>query len=169
MTLKSAVAIWQRQVGADRNSYDWYRRSAHLRGQVTFGGSALSVWKNGKGWWVADSDVASAMQTHSDDRAQLAQNTFDVRRGIVHGKDGDVVALEGGGYQVRGSFRFVWNDQARILKESHGCWFCNACNAVAKTRHDKPECHRCRDWNSCGQDCTLSEIYCETCGVRLSV
>jgi hypothetical protein len=45
-------------------------------------------------------------------------------------------------------------------------WICGCCEIGAKEEHNKEECHKCRDWNGCGRDCTLSRIFCGTCGAE---
>ena len=44
---------------------------------------------------------------------------------------------------------------------------CNGCWARVTYEHNRPECHRCRDWSSCGRDCTRSAMLCENCGTRV--
>jgi len=46
----------------------------------------------------------------------------------------------------------------------HTSWFCSKCESTCKELHEKPECHRCSDWNGCGGDCTLSRVVCLKCG-----
>jgi hypothetical protein len=47
---------------------------------------------------------------------------------------------------------------------SDGAWICNTRWTVATEDHDGEECHRCRDWSPCGNNCTLTRIWCRTCG-----
>jgi hypothetical protein len=74
-----------------------------------------------------------------------------------------------GGYRVRGPFHFVWSDEAHIRHDSDGTWVCNTCWKPAALAHDKPECHRCSDWNGCGTDCTLSGVSWGACGTSLDL
>ena len=48
-------------------------------------------------------------------------------------------------------------------------YICRKCEKQAKTKNEKEECYRCSDWNSCGKDCTLSHLICESCGITQSM
>lgn len=52
--------------------------------------------------------------------------------------------------------------------ETYQTWICNNCWNRADLENNKPECHRCSDWSPCGNDCTLSAVYCSNCGTRLT-
>lgn len=56
-------------------------------------------------------------------------------------------------------------DYEKIRKKGYGTWICKHCGRIAETEHHKPECHLCDDWNGCGNDCTLSKIYCTKCDI----
>lgn len=168
MTLRLAVHEWLQQSGSSRNSYEWYCRSARSCQFVSFGEVKIRACKIGRNWCIEEPELLEAIRLHHLHLAQIKQNTDDYIQGIVRGKDGDVIRIEGGGYEIHGQFRFAWNDQDRYLRKSDGHWYCNGCNIGAETVHDREECHRCRDWNSCGTDCTLSEIYCKQCGAKLA-
>lgn len=95
--------------------------------------------------------------------------TEDYRHKIIHGNNGDIIHTEFGGYKIYGEFRFVWDDVQRLRRKSNGTWYCNRCQAPAETEHNKQECHLCSDWNGCGEDCTLSKVYCLKCGTSLVI
>ena len=45
-------------------------------------------------------------------------------------------------------------------------YVCRKCERQAETKHEKEECHVCRDWiNGCGRNCTLSHLICENCRI----
>ena len=78
------------------------------------------------------------------------------------------VETDWGGYRVRRDFHDAWSDYARVTRRSSGSWYCNTCFAPAWDEHRREECHTCQDWGGCGQDCTLSRIYCAGCGTSLT-
>jgi len=169
LRLADAVERYRREGRAPSNSYVWYRRSAAREGSVWIGRNEVRAWKEKNAWYVDFDDFEAAIARHRRERTRMVSVTRDLRRGIIHGSDGDAVTTEEGGYDIRGDFRFVWSDQERARKKSHGTWYCNRCNLIAKTSHKKEECHRCADWGGCGQDCTLSEVRCTKCGARLAL
>jgi hypothetical protein len=166
MTLAEAVERFRREAGAPSNSYDWYRQSAQKRGAVPIGGTEIKAWKENGAWSVDAKEFEDATTAHRERRAYLAKVSSDLSRGIIYGRDGDVIETSTGGYEIRGAFRLVSSDSERARHRSYGTWYCNRCNQPAETKHEKEECHRCADWNGCGQDCTLSEVTCVTCSAR---
>jgi len=112
---------------------------------------------------------SEAIEQHQKRIKHQKQVPADYSKGIVHGKDGGVVHTEWGGYKIRGDFYFAWFNYEIAKMRSDGTWYCNKCNTLAETEHNKEECHSCRDWNGCGRDCTLSKIYCPKCGSFISV
>jgi hypothetical protein len=169
ITLKDAVHLYSQEKRALSNSYGWYRKSAQHYGTVHIGGIELSAHKERGTWYVDETDLAEAIRLHREKIQHIEQNTDDYQKGIIHGNDGEILKTTYGGYQIRGRFRFVWSDVERYRKRSYGTWYCNSCNTVASSKHDRPECHLCSDWNGCGEDCTLSGVYCEKCGHRLAI
>ena len=167
--LSDAVARFRREHGSISNSYDWYRRMAHESGLVLIGLTQIPAWKERGVWHVSDKEFGDAIAHHRKQQAYVAKVSRDLRRGVIHGKDGDTVEILGGGYKVRGEFRFVWYTSERGRHSIHGSWYCNRCNRPADTKHEKKECHLCADWGSCGQDCTLSEVACANCGAREAI
>jgi methionyl-tRNA synthetase len=135
---------------------------------VWIGGTEIRVWKEKGVWYVNPKEFKAAIDRHRAVRRRVTKVTHDLHRGVIHGSDGDSVTTEEGGYEVRGNFRFVWSDRERVRHRSYGTWYCNGCNRVAETSHEKQECHRCADWDGCGRDCTLSDVRCEKCGSHLA-
>lgn len=70
---------------------------------------------------------------------------------------------------VYSDFHSIWRSDAKPWKDSGAYWFCSRCWQGAALAHDKPECHTCSDWGSCGRDCTLSEESCQACSTALPV
>lgn len=167
MKLKDAVELFRKERGAPFNSYQWYRRAASRDGTVYFGRVVIPASKERGVWTIKDDDFVRAVASHRLELEKLRQMTEDLRMGIIHGKDGDTILIEGGGYQIRGGFRFQWSTYERVRKKSDGTWYCNSCKTIAKTEHNRNECHICSDWNGCGQDCTLSKVFCPNCGTSL--
>ena len=165
MRLIDAVARYRNEEGAGSNAYEWYRRSANESGMISIGKKKIRTWKSGGNWQIDDTEFASAIQSHRQERAFIAKITDDLKRGVLHGKDGEVICTLDGGYIRRDPFRFVWNSYEVGRRESNGTWYCNQCNQPAQTKHEKEECHLCADWNGCGRDCTLSEVSCGSCGL----
>lgn len=156
--LKDAVELYKQEERAPSNSYEWYRKSAQQSGRVSIGDTDVPAYKQKGIWYVNDKKFTEAIKRHREAIKHLKQVTADYAKGIIHGKDGKVVHTEGGGYEIRGKFRFVWSDYERARMKSDGTWYCNKCNIPAKTEHNKEECHLCSDWNGCGRDCTLSKV-----------
>jgi hypothetical protein len=164
--LAEAVERFLREVGSISNSYEWYRRLAQKGGAVPIGRTEIRAWKERGAWSVDAREFEAAIAAHRKRRAHVAQVSRDLSRGVIHGRDGDVIETLDGGYEVRGAFRFVWSNQERARHRSYGNWYCNRCNRPAQMKHEKEECHLCADWSGCGRDCTLSEVACATCGAR---
>lgn len=162
--LKSAIQRYRKEPGAPMNSYDWYRRSAQHDGVIHISPVDVPVSKAGGVWYVDNTNFKRALLAHRARRAVVARATRDIERGKILRGNGDTVEVEGGFYEVHGSFRLEVSDYERQRHRSYGTWYCNRCNKPARTKHEKPECHRCADWSGCGRDCTLSEVRCDDCG-----
>lgn len=168
ISLRDGIAEWTQRSGGYTNAYDWYRRGAADAGLVRLGSVSARAEKLGGTWYVEGADVERAIAVQIAENEQVAQKTADLRRGILHGAEGEVVRIEGGWYRREGDFRFVYSDYAAGRHRSDGDWFCNRCNAPASTEHNNPECHRCADgWRPCRDDCALSAVTCRPCGARL--
>ncbi|MCW2093409.1 UNVERIFIED_ORG: hypothetical protein M2328_006762 [Rhodococcus erythropolis] len=160
ISLSDAVDRFKREPGAPSNAHDWYRKCATRDGTVRLGDHRIAVFKQGRRWMVDETDLEDALIKHCEQRAQVDRMTSDYDSRILHP---DTVVIVGGGYWVKGGFHFLWNDTDRARRRSNGFWRCNTCWDPAASERNAEECHRCRDWNSCGNDCTLSRIYCPTC------
>lgn len=159
--LSDAVDRFKRETVAPSNAYSWYRKCATRDGTVPFGNHRIGAVKQGQRWMVDEADLEDALTIHRDQRAQVNRTTADYDSRILHP---GIVEINGGGYRVKGDFHFLWNDIDVAHHRSDGFWRCNTCWARAATENNREECHRCRDWSPCGNDCTLSRIYCPTCG-----
>jgi hypothetical protein len=164
--LSEAVERYKREPGAYSNAYEWYRRSAQRGNEISIHGHAIPAVKVGSRWTVDEAELNTALIAMRDERALRAQRSTDYGQRVLHP---GLVTIEGGGYQVKGAFHFLWNDAARAQHRSDGCWICNGCWTAATEEHGADECHRCRDWGGCGRNCTLSRIYCSACGAGQSV
>lgn len=62
-------------------------------------------------------------------------------------------------------FYFVAADELdRYRNQGAGHWVCVKCDTPAEAERKNPKCRRCRYGDNCGQDCTLSRVFCRTCG-----
>lgn len=84
-------------------------------------------------------------------------------------EEGESVLTQSGGYFIKGSFRFEWKNYEKERGRIIGKWYCLTCNKEAGTEHLKPECNICRDWGTCGHDCTLSKVFCPKCGSKIEM
>ena len=162
--LRAAVELYKKEPNTPINSYQWYRKNAQSHGGIHFGDTNINVKKINRKWFVDSADVKMAIDAHRDKEKKISETTKDFRKGIIRGEDGGSILIEGGHYEIHGSFRFVVSDIERARHKSDGTWYCNKCKRPATTKHEKQECHLCSDWNGCGRDCTLSEIICKNCG-----
>jgi hypothetical protein len=159
--LSDAVDHFKREPGAPSNAYGWYRKQATRDGKVLLGEDHIDAVKQGRRWMVDEADLEDALIKHREQRAHVNRMTADYDSRILHP---GTVKTVGGGYQVKGDFHFLWNDMDVALKRSSGFWRCNKCWDPAAAERNGEECHRCSDWSPCANDCTLSRIYCPTCG-----
>jgi hypothetical protein len=167
--LKEAVEIFRCEVGAPSNSLEWYRRLARRLGIMIIGPSNIRVFKKSGIWWVDKEDFFGAIEKHRNSQKQLRSVTSDHAIGVFHVVDGATIKTERGGHRIKGDFRFEWSDYEKFRRRSLGAWYCNRCNAVAEEEHGKEECNTCRNWGDCGEDCTLSRVYCRKCGTSLEL
>ena len=169
LTLKEAVSLYKQEEKAVSNSYDWYRKQAQTDGSIDIASKKITATKYRGIWYIDKADFSAAINQHRDQIKELKQITEDYRKGIIHGKNGDTTHTEFGGYSIHGDFYFVWDDVQPFRRKSYGNWYCKRCKSPAETEHNKPECHLCSDWNGCGEDCTLSKVYCKSCGTSLDI
>jgi hypothetical protein len=148
------------------NAYSWYRNQAHRGGTVFMGGQPVPVVKVSGRWMISKDDVTQAVEANQRDRAEVAQRTADYQAGILH--EGSVELTGGRSYTVRGPFHLLTVPQP--MAPTDRWWICNTCRRPATTQHDPArECHRCRDWSPCSNDCTLVGISCPACGTSLAL
>ena len=169
MKLKNAIELYEQEERVSSNSYEWYRKSARRIGRVLIGDINVPVNKLKGIWYVDEKKFAEAIKRHREAINYQKQVTNDYDKGIIHGKDGNIISTGWGGYKIQGDFRFIWSDYMQARMKSDGNWYCNKCNIPAETEHNKDECHLCSDWNGCGSDCTLSKVYCVKCGKSFDV
>ena len=73
-------------------------------------------------------EIHRAITRHRQAVQRRRANTIAYRTGIVRVGKAKSVAIEGGGYNNLGEFRFVWSDYERWRSKSFGCWYCNSCD-----------------------------------------
>lgn len=156
-----AVDRFKKEAGAAQNAYSWYRQHAATYGLVWISDDRIPAVKQGRQWMVDKDEFETALTKHQEKHGHILQMNTDYYSRILHP---GTVKLRDGGYTKRGDFHYRWSDIARARMKGSGTWYCNTCWAPAANENNREECHRCRDWGSCGRDCTLSEIHCPTCG-----
>ena len=164
LTLRDAVARW-----SGGNSYDWYRKQAHQNGKVYFGGLHIEAHKDGRSWIVYADDLARASAEDARRRAvtQDVTKAYEEHRLVVG--SGQSATTTWGGYRVTGCFHITYSNRGWQYGGGDGPWRCNTCWTVAGTERNKEECHRCRDWSPCQNDCQLSRVFCDTCGTSMDM
>ncbi len=140
--LKEAIEKYKEEEKAPGNSYEWYRKMAKSSNKVYIGRLKMSVYKIKGCWYLDKEDFYTAIESHRKIISRIKKNTSDYKQGIIHGVDGDTIETEWGGYKIKKSFRFVWNNYAIFRKKSNGTWYCNECNEIAET-DDKIYCQNC--------------------------
>ncbi len=164
ITLKDALKRARMAGALPGNSDEWYRKQAARSGKVEIADKPVRAVKR-RAWMLDAQEFEAALaaaRTHGQ-AIQQVDDDYEARKLRPEG-----ARTSWGGYRVHDGFHFVWSTEARIRHDSDGHWVCNGCWKSASTEHDKPECHRCSDWNGCGTDCTLSRIYCERCGTSMA-
>lgn len=165
--LSDAVDLYQREEDAPANVYDWYRKGAQQRGSVSIGRMNVPASKVSGAWFVDEGDFKDAIGAHRDRIAERKATTIDYGNHILRGSSGDWVDTDWGRYQVRNRFHLSRDRRVPPWKGSGEHWVCSSCWKPAETEHSREECHRCSDWSDCGRDCTLSRVFCDTCGTTL--
>ena len=176
--LKAAYERFRLEPGCCCNSYDWYRQQAQRNGVVSFGSrrqlvrscrSGVTVTKVRGQWMVDQGDIDAEVAEHRAATAELEQITSDYRRKVLHGEAGSTMRATFGSYTVYADLHSSWRSDAKPWKESGANWFCSRCWQPGTLKHDKPECHTCSDWGSCGRDCTLSDVSFKACGTAMAM
>jgi rubrerythrin len=166
MKLKNAIEIYKKEEKAVSNAYDWYRKSAQKHENISIGDLQIRAFKIGREWHVDDNEFNKAIAKHRHSLSVIKENTKAFENGTLKGKTGETIKIESGSVSFSKDFMFESSDYHRLRGKSNGTWYCIRCNEPAKTEHNNPECHTCSDWGSCGDDCTLSRIYCLKCGTE---
>lgn len=167
--LSDAVDRYQREEDAPANRYDWYRRAAQRSGSVSIDMVHIPASKISGAWFVDENNFEHAIRAHRDRVAERKAATIDYNNHVMRGNLGDWIDTDWGRYQVRDQFHLAWNRNALPWKSTGESWRCSSCWQPAETENNRPECHRCSDWSGCGRDCTLSRVFCRTCGTTLDV
>lgn len=176
--LQAAYERFRREPGCCCNAYDWYRQRAQREGVVSFGNRRQLVATDRprapvvkvKGQWMVDQeDIDAELAEHQASIGELKQITADYQNRTLHGEPGSTIRTGFGSYTVYSDFHSIWRSDAKPWKDSGVYWFCNRCWQPAALAHDKPECHTCSDWGSCGRDCTLSGVGCQACGTAMAI
>ncbi len=168
-SLQNAVTQWRIQPGAASNSYDWYRQSAQRYGKVHFGNHDVATHKVGRSWMVHADDFERALidQAKSQSVQTGTTDAYESHKLLVG--PGKSATTTWGGYRVAEHFHMTWNNRGWQHGGGVSSWICNTCWGLAKTEQNKEECHRCRDWSPCSDDCTLSRVFCEACGTSMDM
>jgi len=176
MPLRDAVERFK-QVAGYSNAYDWYRKQAHERGCVWMGDelqlaaerdTRIRAVKIGRTWMVYADELEARLAGHALARAELKQLTADYDNHVLHGGPGATLRTSFGSYTVvSGDFHAARYDSYKPHESGDVHYRCSGCWELASQERDNPECHRCRDWSPCGRDCTLSRVYCASCGTSL--
>lgn len=127
-------------------------------------GARGSARKVGGTWMISVEELESAIEARSAERAKIAHVTADYERRILHGEPGQTIRTEWGFYTVYKGLHSITVSSPDPAWNGTQSWYCSVCWKPAETEHDNPECHTCRDWNGCGQDCTFSRAFCPKCG-----
>ena len=151
--LKDAVGNYNPESGISHD-YEWYRWHAHSFGKIRIGQIEVPTHKENRSWVVDSSELCKAIDMFKE------TNAADKKPSELKGSEYHENAPKP---EVR-NFRLVSNVVDIARKCSNGTWYCNTCNLPAETEHNNPECHTCSDWHGCGQDCTLSRVFCTKCG-----
>ena len=165
MKLKEAIEIYKKMKRAPSNAYDWYRRSAKSYGKVSIGRKEIDAVKISNQWNIDDGAFKEAIKSHKK-RIELEKKyAEDYSKGIYHGKVGQEIIFEGGGYKNYNGFIYVWSNFQRLRKKSDGKWRCRQCGSIANTEYYKPYSIN-SNYPFCGVECTLSKVYCQNCNTE---
>jgi hypothetical protein len=157
------IPIWDaycrwRDVTGYANSFNWFRKHRPIPGTVKVSGR----------WMVDECQLDEVLDAVRRQQAARRQATEDYRQHVLHP---GIVNTEWGSYQAGEQFHTAYyrrpGEPDTVVRYCNNCVGPDGGFVPASTEHDKPECHRCRDWSPCGQDCTLSRIYCQSCQATL--
>ena len=135
--LKDALTLYHKERGAFLNSYSWYQKSAREDGTISIGNIEIPTFKIGGTWWVERDKLNHAIKCNREYFKHQDDITRDHKKGIIHGKTGDTIEINDGYYKIHGNFRFEVSNYEKARMRSDGDWYCNKCNALAETEHNK--------------------------------
>jgi hypothetical protein len=152
------------------NTYGTYRKYAAEWGKVPLG-VEVSAYKDARGRWVVRrADLARGLTAERARQKRRAQAGADYKRHVLRGRDGERIWTDSDSYyERRGAFHIRYDRRVSRWEGNGRSWMCNKCWTQAVEEHAYDYCLRCDDLGDCGQDCTLSAVSCETCGVRQEI
>lgn len=135
-SLRDAVEGFRLEPGSNANAYDWYRRQAQRSGRVSFGYAMqisphridVRAAKIRGAWMVRSADFKDAMAEHRAAMAERRAFTQDYRDHVLHGRPGDTLFTELGGYHLYADFHRGFSAFAKPWKDSGEWWTCNHCS-----------------------------------------
>lgn len=139
--------------------------------QLMPGGSTkVAAQKIGGRWFFDEKEFTTAHNEVVLARQEIREIScqYSDERRLV-GESGQTIRTTWGHYIAGASFH-EWVDYRAASHGRGGSLHrCNTCWAFVTYEHNRPECHRCRDWGGCGRDCTRSAMECENCGTRVEL
>lgn len=173
ISLREAIALYQKEDYSSSNSYNWWREIAKRDGEITIENIKFKVFKYKNTWSLDKTSFLLGLnqirENHLENMTKRKLMTSDYENGIIHGMEGESISTDWGGYRISGNFHFYWNTNHIMRSKSNGSWKCNKCMKVAEIENNKPECHLCSDWNGCKSNCTLSKILCRSCNLMMDI
>ncbi len=129
--------------------------------------TTVSAHKISSRWFVDEGDFAAAHNESLLARQEIREisRQYNEEHRLV-GELGHAIRTTWGYYIADARFHERVDFHAAYHGRGGSLHRCNACWAIVTYEHNRPECHRCRDWGSCGRDCTRSAMLCEQCGTR---
>lgn len=157
---------------SEARRYEKYRTQAKTLGFVRVGQTRVPAEQIGGRWVVAagafSAAALAAAEAEQSLRREIAQTDLDY---AAHKVRPGIVKTSWGGYNYTASdgFHFAWSTYEQARERSNGAYVCNACWKPASTENEREECHRCSNWGPCGADCTLSRVFCGSCGESMPI
>ncbi len=156
------LSRWQTRARV-RSSFELGPGRQFVRGAPT----SIRAHKVGGRWLVDEHEFAAALEEAVLARKELEQISQKYSDKLLVGEAGRRVNTTWGYYVAGTVFHERIDYRAAYLGGRGSLHRCNGCWEIATYERDRPECHLCRDWGSCGRDCTRSAIICATCGARV--
>lgn len=123
--------------------------------------------KIGGRWCMDEQSFTVALNEMTLACAEVRSTSELYEQRQLRGDPGQRVETTWGYYIVSSPFHERINPIAAYHRGSGSQHVCNECWVPASYEHNRPECHRCRDWTSCGGNCTRSAMTCPNCSARL--